>query len=229
MKDIPEPRKRPRQSRSQQMVESILDATARILAKHGYAGTNTNIVAERAGVSVGSIYQYFPNKDALVVAVHERHVQQMCQVIETILKNARSASLREHIAAIVRALLAAHLIEPQLHQVLEKELPFFDPRNKDIATHKSLHHCLNDLLEEHQSDIMPADNELAIWVVMHIIVSMIHAAVIFPPKRFVLADIEQAIISAVMGYLIGTGGASGLSLEVPPVDGAATPIADDLP
>lgn len=56
MKSLPQPRKAPRQARSQQMVEVILEATARVLGERGYAGTNTNVVAERAGVSVGSLY-----------------------------------------------------------------------------------------------------------------------------------------------------------------------------
>jgi len=153
MKVIPRPRKRPSQARSQHMVETILDTTARILAEIGYAGTNTNLVAARAGVSIGSIYQYFPNKDALIAAVHERHVQQMSQVIEAVLTNARSAGLRDHVAAIVRALLAAHLIEPELHQVLERELPFFDPRNEETSPHQSIDLCLGELMDRHQEEM----------------------------------------------------------------------------
>jgi AcrR family transcriptional regulator len=71
------PRKRPSQSRSAATVKAILDATARILVERGYAATSTNAVAERAGVSVGSLYQYFPNKDALIAALHTRHIEQM--------------------------------------------------------------------------------------------------------------------------------------------------------
>ena len=209
MKVIPRPRKRPSQARSQHMVETILDTTARILAEIGYAGTNTNLVAARAGVSIGSIYQYFPNKDALIAAVHERHVEQMSQVIEAVLTNARSAGLRDHVAAIVRALLAAHLIEPELHQVLERELPFFDPRNQETSPHQSIDLCLGELMDRHQREIQPMDRDLAVWVVMHIVVPMVHAAVIMPPKRFILGDIERAIIDAVMGYLIGPYQLSG--------------------
>ena len=62
-----EPRKRPVQARSRQTVESILVAAARILAERGYLATTTNDVADAAGVSIGSLYQYFPNKDSLLV------------------------------------------------------------------------------------------------------------------------------------------------------------------
>jgi AcrR family transcriptional regulator len=69
-----EPRKSPRQRRSRETVERILDAAARIFDERGYRGTTTNHVAELAGVSIGSLYQYFPNKDALLVALAERHL-----------------------------------------------------------------------------------------------------------------------------------------------------------
>ena len=72
-----EPRKLPRQRRSAETVERILAAAARIFDERGYAGTTTNHVAESAGVSIGSLYQYFPNKDALLVALAEGHVDEV--------------------------------------------------------------------------------------------------------------------------------------------------------
>ena len=72
-----EPRKRPRQRRSAETVERILAAAARIFDEQGYAGTPTNHVADEAGVSIGSLYQYFPNKDALLVALAERHIDDV--------------------------------------------------------------------------------------------------------------------------------------------------------
>ena len=63
------PRKRPRQDRSKATVDSILDATARVLVRHGFDGLTSNAVAEIAGCSIGSLYQYFPNKEALVAAL----------------------------------------------------------------------------------------------------------------------------------------------------------------
>ena len=62
-------------------------------------------MAERAGVSVGSLYQYFPNKEALVAALHERHSRQMAQVIAGVLGGATRGSLRHQIEALVRALM----------------------------------------------------------------------------------------------------------------------------
>jgi AcrR family transcriptional regulator len=69
------PRKSPRQERSRRTVERIVEAAARIFHEQGYAGATTNDIADEAGVSVGSLYQYFPNKDALLVALTTRHIE----------------------------------------------------------------------------------------------------------------------------------------------------------
>lgn len=74
-----EPRKRPRQTRSTETVDRILDAAARIFDERGYHATTTNHVAAEAGVSIGSLYQYFPNKDALLVALAERHIAEAAE------------------------------------------------------------------------------------------------------------------------------------------------------
>src|SRR5215468_4646197 len=74
------PRKTASQERSRLTVEALLEATARILTKEGYDRASTNRIADVAGVSIGSLYQYFPSKEALVAAVIDRHMQEMSQV-----------------------------------------------------------------------------------------------------------------------------------------------------
>ena len=86
-----EPRKRPLQRRSREMVDRILDAAARIFVERGYHGTTTNHVAEAAEVSVGSVYQYFPNKDALLVALGERHLEEAVVQLGQVAEQLRAA------------------------------------------------------------------------------------------------------------------------------------------
>ena len=76
------PRKQPRQARAAVMVETILEAAARVLGDRSLAAFNTNRVAEVAGVSVGSVYQYFPNKSALVAALIERAQAALADAVE---------------------------------------------------------------------------------------------------------------------------------------------------
>jgi AcrR family transcriptional regulator len=93
-----EPRKRPVQHRSRRTVARILDAAAEVLAERGYTATTTNAVAERAGVSIGSLYQYLPNKEALLVALAERHLDDA------------GARLGPHLAALADAELDAEAL-----------------------------------------------------------------------------------------------------------------------
>lgn len=181
-------------------METILDATARVFAEKGYAGTNTNLIAEKAGLSVGSVYQYFPSKDALIAALHQRHGAQMQSTVEAVLANPCDATLRGHIAAMVRALLAAHMVEPELHKMLELEFPFFDAPQSDSEPDLGIFQRVRQLLGDWRDAVTPRDLDLATWVILHIMESMVHAAVLDPP-RFDSEAIEHAIVDAVMGYL----------------------------
>lgn len=114
-------RKAPRQARSRVTVEAILVAGARILSDEGWAGFTTNKVAERAGVSIGSLYQYFPDKLSLVDAIRRRHLEDCIAVMRNI--RAGAASLTEFATKLVNAMTAAHSLYPGLHRVLLDEAP----------------------------------------------------------------------------------------------------------
>ncbi|MFT4046015.1 MAG: TetR/AcrR family transcriptional regulator [Solimonas sp.] len=203
MKSIEPPRKQPRQARAQATVEAILEAAARILASEGYAAMSTNRVAERAGVSVGSLYQYFPNKDALVAALHQRHGRQIHELLAAALDRTLGRSLREQITAVVHAALQGHLLEPELHRVLENEFPFFDPPESESEDYLGVHARFEALLEAHRDEIAPRDPKLARYMIVTMSQALVHAAVIDPPADFDTAEIEVAIVDMAMGYLCG--------------------------
>jgi len=116
------PRKRPVQRRSRETVEAILDGAAQVFERHGYAAGTTNRIAERAGVSVGSVYEYFPNKDAIVVALAERELDRER---ETLLALLTQAEAREPLASLLRrfvdAVVDLHAARPNLHRMLFEE------------------------------------------------------------------------------------------------------------
>ncbi|ORM65439.1 TetR family transcriptional regulator [Pantoea rodasii] len=114
-------RKAPRQRRSQVMVDIILQAAARVLAKSGWAKFNTNEVARIAGVSIGSLYQYFPNKLALAEAIRQKHLAAILQVLAE--AATEDVSLVARIDRLIEGIIAAHLIDPNLHRVLLDEVP----------------------------------------------------------------------------------------------------------
>src|SRR3546814_3035933 len=89
-KPLINPRKNPSQERSRATVNALVEATARILVKEGFDKASTNHIAELAGVSVGSLYQYFPGKEALVAAVVERHNLEIMQTVRAELEIGRA-------------------------------------------------------------------------------------------------------------------------------------------
>lgn len=117
-------RKEPRQARSRATVEAIVQAGARILSDEGWAGFTTNRIAELAGVSVGSLYQYFPDKLSLVDAIRHRHLDDSMAVMRRV--RADGLAPAEFAARLVDAVVAAHSVYPGLHRVLLDEAPSSD-------------------------------------------------------------------------------------------------------
>lgn len=111
------PRKRPAQARSGVLVEAILEAAARLL-DGGPAGYTTNTIAERAGVSIGSLYQYFPSKDAITLALVERAAARLVADIE---QAALLADWRAALGAMVRAAVRHQLEQPRLASALDAQ------------------------------------------------------------------------------------------------------------
>jgi AcrR family transcriptional regulator len=120
-----EPRREPTQGRSRATVAAILEAAARVFAASGYAGATTNHIARRAGVSIGSLYEYFPSKDAILVALVERHVDEAEHELAAALRAAREsrAPLPRLVRRLVEAMVALHARDPGLHRVLFEEAP----------------------------------------------------------------------------------------------------------
>jgi len=114
-------RKAPRQARSRATIEIILEGAARILGERGWAATTTNAVAATAGVSIGSLYQYFPNKLALVEAVRRRHFDEVLAVLRAATDAATPRARR--VAAFVDGMIAVHRRFPAAHRVLLEEAP----------------------------------------------------------------------------------------------------------
>ena len=104
-----EPRKSPVQARSSASVEAILQATVQVLLQVGKEGLTTTRVASRAGVSVGTLYQYFPNKSALLQAALKRHLGKVTDAIEAVCREQRGQSLEQMATRLVNSFLAAKM------------------------------------------------------------------------------------------------------------------------
>ncbi|PZA11724.1 TetR/AcrR family transcriptional regulator [Rhodopseudomonas palustris] len=191
----PPPRKSPRQARSAETVRAIVEAAARILEQGGLGAFTTNAVAERAGVSIGSLYQYFPGKEALIGALI---VRETFQLIEDWEAAAVTASGRDALAGLIAAAVAHQLRRPALARLIDLEearLPF-DHETRRVSDR--LRSILRDVLS--RADI-PAQRDLdtATQDVLAIIKGIVDAAGERGEQDHV--DLTARVRRAVYGYL----------------------------
>src|SRR5580704_4405477 len=148
-KKMLEVRKAPGQARSKETVNIILEASARILESEGLRGFNTNAVAAKAGVSVGSLYQYFPNKDAILLALIHHFEDETHGAILEALRSGRGRPLKPCLRLFVHALVVMHYRRPGLNRILEAEEERLGGGDEDFAFRPGL----LDLLREHKSEL----------------------------------------------------------------------------
>lgn len=118
------PRKSPAQERSRATVDAIMQASAYILNEDGWGGLNTNAIAERAGVNISSLYQYFPNKQAVIAELQRRHATSIHEDIQNALQGmSELPTLREVLTVIVELIVKEHQSAPEVHRAISEELP----------------------------------------------------------------------------------------------------------
>lgn len=134
----------PRQARSVRRVHDILDAAVAVLLADGAAGFSTNRVAEQAGVPVGSLYQYFPHKEAVVAGVLERGLLNAEGVMRAVLEQGRGRPTRDVVRDGLAAVLALLLPHRQLIVELFVSSPAFGPHSALLPIERSLHGLVDD-------------------------------------------------------------------------------------
>lgn len=193
-------RRAPRQRRARQTVEAVLDAVVRVLTKHGVEGVTTNRIAEVAGVSIGSVYQYFPDKRAIFAALHDRHVEQIGRVIERTLVDHASSSLEAFVRGLVEALVDAHAADPEFHELMMTTVPHGAEGANALALR--LRSTFQLALAARARDRRaPRDVDRALFVLPHMVEALSHGAVYRRPPRVSLAAAKEEAVRAVVAYL----------------------------
>jgi AcrR family transcriptional regulator len=175
------PRKSASQERSRLTVDTILEATARILIKEGYDRASTNKIAAVAGVSIGSVYQYFPSKEALVAAVSERHSHDVLQLIRTALVKVAARPIEVAAREFVSVAIDAHRVNPKLHRVLAEEVPRIGRLENVEAINQEVYTLIRGYLDAHRDEIDVADLDLAAFICVTAVDALTHAAVLRRP------------------------------------------------
>jgi len=192
------PRKTPTQQRAWRTRERIVAAAARVFAEHGYGSGTTDRIAAEAGLSIGSLYQYFPNKGAILAALTQAHLENASGVVRTHLAERRP--LADWLPELTRALVDLHAADPRLHRVLFDETPrppellarFREVTDETVT-------AVATLLRGDPGVAVPAPERSARFVVA-IIESLIHRMV-GPAPDLDAAELSEEIVVIVTRYL----------------------------
>lgn len=201
-----EPRRKPRQVRAELTRERVLAAAAHVFAEHGYAAGTTNRIAAEAGLSIGSLYQYFPNKDAILVELVRRHVADGTAAVAAAL--ARSGGLpdrlEDRIGLFVDAMLANHVGDARLHQVLFEEAP----RPPSLLAEL---HALEERVVAAAEGMLRADPAvrvddpaMAARLVVTAIESLVHRYVSSRPDDLDVETFRRELVAMLTRYLTAT-------------------------
>ena len=195
-------RKEPRQRRARDTVEAVLDAVVRILKREGFQAVTTNRIAEVAGVSIGSIYQYFPDKRAIFVALHERHIQEIDRLVEATLVGHASSPLDTLMRAMIEAMVDAHASDPELYDLLMTEVPHRTEGTRDFAgrVHGAFRLAISARAHELKKH---RDLETVVFIVTHMVDALSHGAVLRRPSKLSLAAAREEAVRAILAYLHG--------------------------
>lgn len=176
------PRKRPKQRRAEETVAAILEAAHRILAKAGVDGLTTKRIADVAGVSVGSLYQYFPNKEAVVAALIEERVHGTVGAQAAALEFVRGRSLRESLRHVMRLLRAGSLRRVGSYRELVFQAPTVLQRDLFLERVRKWEAFLADLLEAHRDELRPEALATGPFLLSRAVQGVLHGAALERPE-----------------------------------------------
>jgi AcrR family transcriptional regulator len=196
-----QPRRQPRQVRAELTRERILTAAAHIFAEYGYAAGTTNRIAERARISIGSLYQYFPNKAAILAKLLVRHIDRGTWTQADQL-DLSPGSLRTTVQAMVRDAIDNHDDDPQLLRIMIEEAPVSKELLETINNHgRTRVTQIRDLLARHP-DVKVQDLDTAAELITFTVEINTHR-LMADPNAIAVEALEKELVDLVTRYLRG--------------------------
>ncbi len=178
----------------------MLDAAVRLLKRGGTASITTNRIAQVAGVSIGSVYQYFPNKRAIYAALHERHIRYVDAVMLRRIAKCEDASIEELVRSLLDGMVEAHSADPELSELLQTEVPHRADGTVEFAVR--LYGAFRKALAPHSRDFgRRSDLSTRTFVMANMIESLGHAILRSRPRGLSLTRAKDEASRAILSYL----------------------------
>lgn len=198
------PRKIPRQARSLATVEVILDATALLLVNEGYEQATTNRIAERAGVSIGSLYQYFPNREAVVAALAHRLKAGIAKPLWLSMSEKHQRDLRSEISFGLRTSIAGHASALPLLRILLEVTSQPAAMAWSAEAFRERQTILRNFLTAHAGELREDfDVEAGSFFLPRLVSSTIDTAILLRPAALGNGELERELTTMLSYYLTG--------------------------
>lgn len=196
-----EPRKIPKQGRALHTVDSILQATKSILSNEGYDKASTNYIADVAGVSIGSLYQYFPSKEAIIASLVEKTVVEAAEKIRVELVACMGLPLEESTPRLVRVILETRKKNSFVFLRLPREVPGYRSLSGELTAEKYLYTTIHSYYVGHRELVTVEDLDTAIFVTEHLVIGSIDAYLDNNSPRIDEETLIEHLSVAVLSYL----------------------------
>ncbi len=172
----PGPKKLPKTQRSQDIFDAILDATAVVLQQEGIEGLTSNKISQKAGVSVGSFYQYFPNKESVLAELSRRQEERAYVLLRERMVDAEPTM--ESIAkSMISALASEDFGDIEMRRTLLGQVPLAWARSKSLENDQRLQDMVNTLLDSFGDEIRDGDRDVMTFILIHLVEQLVEAAV----------------------------------------------------
>ncbi|MFF7247566.1 TetR/AcrR family transcriptional regulator [Embleya sp. NPDC008237] len=195
-----QPRKQPRQIRAELTRQRILTAAAHVFAEHGYAAGTTNRIAEQARISIGSLYQYYPNKDAILVELMSRHLDSGMVATHSRQTGELPESIEEIIRVFVRIAIENHREDSQLLRVMIEQAPRSPELLEKIRRHEQVRVTFVRELFDGHPEVRIEDTHTAARLVVSTVELVVHQ-LIAAPEPIDIPRFENELVAMLTRYL----------------------------
>lgn len=198
-KSEPSPRKYPQQHRSRNLVERIFMATYSLLFDGPNADSiSTNKVAEKAGISIGSLYQYFPNKDSIISDLVEKQLNEDYAEILKIIVSMRGETLKKKAEVIIKYVVDLHWKNRRFFRAVMKHIPRFQKVETILHNREKGRQIIQELLEE---ELHSKDTSVSSFVIVHAIMGVIESCIMDQSFSITKEQVQRELVALVCNYL----------------------------
>ncbi len=194
-------RRAPKQKRAKSLIDDVLEASARLIPTYGYDKATTNKIAELAGVSIGSLYQYFPNKNAIFVSLIEKIENNHCQQLRDALYQARDLPLPERVEPVIAAIVDLVMEKRKLLLILYTHAPQLGLLGYLAKSRQNFRKEIEPVLQEYAEHMQISNTQISARLVVSSVYGILEDLIQSDSDEFDLDQIKIEIALLVRAYL----------------------------